>query len=135
VFSYSELIDSICCVHVSSDMPIARKASLKRFLEKRKNRLTAGDPYPAAANESSKPAVKDEGAPWLSVNSALSLSWEESDGEHAPRDQKETTATAATTTTTYYCLLFFLKIYLDHETCFTPWHLHRLLVASGELAS
>ncbi|RLN40953.1 hypothetical protein C2845_PM01G05090 [Panicum miliaceum] len=57
-----------------TDMPIARKASLKRFLEKRKNRLTAGDPYPAAASESSKPAVKDEGAPWLSVNSALSLS-------------------------------------------------------------
>jgi jasmonate ZIM domain-containing protein len=57
-----------------TDMPIARKASLKRFMEKRKNRLTAGDPYPAAANESSKPAVKDEGAPWLSVNSALSLS-------------------------------------------------------------
>lgn len=59
-----------------TDMPIARKASLKRFLEKRKNRLTAGDPYPAAASESIKPAAKDEaGAPWLSsVNSALSLS-------------------------------------------------------------
>jgi len=59
-----------------TDMPIARKASLKRFLEKRKNRLTAGDPYPAAASESIKPALKDEaGAPWLSsVNSALSLS-------------------------------------------------------------
>ncbi|KAG2543005.1 protein TIFY 11c-like [Panicum virgatum] len=59
-----------------TDMPIARKASLKRFLEKRKNRLTAGDPYPAAARESIKPALKDEaGAPWLSsVNSALSLS-------------------------------------------------------------
>jgi jasmonate ZIM domain-containing protein len=57
-------------------MPIARKASLKRFLEKRKNRITAGDPYPAAAatTESSKPAaVKEEGAPWLGVNSALSL--------------------------------------------------------------
>jgi len=59
-----------------TDMPIARKASLKRFLEKRKDRLTAGDPYPAAASESIKPAAKDEaGAPWLSsVNSALSLS-------------------------------------------------------------
>jgi len=58
-----------------TDMPIARKASLKRFLEKRKDRLTAGDPYPAAASESIKPAAKDEaGAPWLSsVNSALSL--------------------------------------------------------------
>jgi len=59
-----------------TDMPIARKASLKRFLEKRKNRLTAGDPYPAAASESIKPALKDEaGAPRLSsVNSALSWS-------------------------------------------------------------
>ncbi|CAN6302061.1 unnamed protein product [Urochloa humidicola] len=58
-----------------TDMPIARKASLKRFLEKRKNRLTAGDPYPAAASESSKPAaLKEEGAPWLGVSSALSLS-------------------------------------------------------------
>lgn len=64
-----------------TDMPLARKVSLKRFLEKRKNRLTAADPYPAAAataaaSESSTkpPAVKDEGAPWLGVNSALSLS-------------------------------------------------------------
>ncbi|CAN6285472.1 unnamed protein product [Urochloa humidicola] len=58
-----------------TDMPIARKASLKRFLQKRKNRLTAGDPYPAAASESSKPAaVQEEGAPWLGVSSALSLS-------------------------------------------------------------
>jgi jasmonate ZIM domain-containing protein len=49
--------------------------SLKRFLEKRKNRLTAADPYPAEASESSTkpPAVKDEGAPWLRVSSALSL--------------------------------------------------------------
>ena len=60
-----------------TDMPLARKVSLKRFLEKRKNRLTAADPYPAAASESSTkqpPAVKEEGAPWLGVCSALSLS-------------------------------------------------------------
>jgi len=61
-----------------TDMPLARKVSLKRFLEKRKNRLTAADPYPAAAaSESSTklpPAVKEEGAPWLGVSSALSLS-------------------------------------------------------------
>lgn len=60
-----------------TDMPLARKVSLKRFLEKRKNRLTAADPYPATASESSTkplPAVKDEGAPWLGVSSALSLS-------------------------------------------------------------
>jgi jasmonate ZIM domain-containing protein len=57
-------------------MPLARKVSLKRFLEKRKNRLTAADPYPAAAASESTtkpPAVKDEGAPWLGVSSALSL--------------------------------------------------------------
>uniref|UniRef100_A0A0A9BXQ1 Protein TIFY n=1 Tax=Arundo donax TaxID=35708 RepID=A0A0A9BXQ1_ARUDO len=53
------------------DMPIARKASLQRFLEKRKNRLTAADPYPAA-NELTK-HVKDDGAPWLGDNSRLSL--------------------------------------------------------------
>ncbi|WVZ55689.1 hypothetical protein U9M48_006317 [Paspalum notatum var. saurae] len=62
-----------------TDMPLARKVSLRRFLEKRKNRLTAADPYPAstAASESTtstKPAVKQEAAPWLGVNSALSLS-------------------------------------------------------------
>lgn len=61
------------------DMPIARKASLQRFLEKRKNRLAERDPYPVAsapaeaAKESSKP-VKEGGAPWLGVNSMLSLS-------------------------------------------------------------
>lgn len=61
------------------DMPIARKASLQRFLEKRKNRLAERDPYPVASasaeavKESSKP-VKEGGAPWLGVNSMLSLS-------------------------------------------------------------
>ncbi|XP_062216599.1 protein TIFY 11c-like isoform X2 [Phragmites australis] len=54
------------------DMPIARKASLQRFLEKRKNRLAAVDPYPAA-NWSTK-HVKGDAAPWLGVNSRLSLS-------------------------------------------------------------
>lgn len=64
-----------------TDMPLARKVSLKRFLEKRKNRLTAADPYPPAevASESTstttKPVVKEESAPWVvGVNSALSLS-------------------------------------------------------------
>ncbi|KAL6649329.1 hypothetical protein ACP70R_013553 [Stipagrostis hirtigluma subsp. patula] len=63
----------------SPDMPIARKASLQRFLEKRKSRLTAGDPYPApsspaAASESSSKPAKDGGAPWLGVNPMLTLS-------------------------------------------------------------
>ncbi|KAM3230962.1 hypothetical protein ACQJBY_061242 [Aegilops geniculata] len=66
-----------------SDLPIARKASLHRFLEKRKSRLAAADPYPAplaaapgagAAKETAgKAAPEDGGAPWLGVNSALQL--------------------------------------------------------------
>ncbi|KAK1652530.1 hypothetical protein QYE76_070335 [Lolium multiflorum] len=62
--------------HFLEDMP--RKASLQRFLEKRKSRIAAADPYlvaPArAAKETAKPvAVGDGGAPWLSVNSGLNL--------------------------------------------------------------
>ncbi|XP_020167950.1 protein TIFY 11c [Aegilops tauschii subsp. strangulata] len=65
-----------------SDLPIARKASLHRFLAKRKSRLAAADPYPAplaapgagAAKETAGKAVpEDGGAPWLGVNSALQL--------------------------------------------------------------
>uniref|UniRef100_A0A0E0K9N7 Protein TIFY n=1 Tax=Oryza punctata TaxID=4537 RepID=A0A0E0K9N7_ORYPU len=59
------------------DMPIARKVSLQRFLEKRKNRLVAAEPLPAAVvsppewekkeaeSSSSKRAKKDDGASWL----------------------------------------------------------------------
>ncbi|XP_044982832.1 protein TIFY 11c-like [Hordeum vulgare subsp. vulgare] len=66
-----------------ADLPIARKASLHRFLEKRKSRLATVDPYPAplaapgaaAAKETAggKRAPEDGGAPWLGVNSALQL--------------------------------------------------------------
>ncbi|KAL1532918.1 protein TIFY 10A-like [Salvia divinorum] len=45
---------------LGSDLPIARKNSLARFLEKRKDRITAAAPYQA-----SKPAVKEE--PWLEM--------------------------------------------------------------------
>ncbi|KAL5218684.1 hypothetical protein ABZP36_019368 [Zizania latifolia] len=63
------------------DMPIARKVSLQRFLEKRKNRLAATESFPAALQpesekeESSKRAKKGgDGAPWLgAVNPTLSL--------------------------------------------------------------
>ncbi|KAM0835353.1 hypothetical protein ACQ4PT_062986 [Festuca glaucescens] len=67
---------SVPAQHFLADMP--RKASLRRFLEKRKTRLAAADPYlvaPArAAKETAKPvAVGDSGAPWLGVNSGLNL--------------------------------------------------------------
>ncbi|KAG8073704.1 hypothetical protein GUJ93_ZPchr0006g42934 [Zizania palustris] len=54
------------------DMPIARKVSLQRFLQKRKNRLVATESFPSASppesekEESSKRAKKEgDGAPWL----------------------------------------------------------------------
>ncbi|GAA0170600.1 hypothetical protein LIER_24825 [Lithospermum erythrorhizon] len=47
-----------------NDLPIARKASLTRFLEKRKDRLTAKAPYQMGAT--SKP-VEGKGKPWLGL--------------------------------------------------------------------
>ncbi|KAK4774540.1 hypothetical protein SAY86_009475 [Trapa natans] len=51
---------------IVSDLPIARRASLHRFLEKRKDRITARSPYSAAAPEvpASKPS---QGKPWLGL--------------------------------------------------------------------
>ncbi|XP_057806603.1 protein TIFY 10A-like [Salvia miltiorrhiza] len=51
---------------LGSDLPIARKNSLARFLEKRKDRITGTAPYQA-----SKPAVKAE--PWLEMGSQYPL--------------------------------------------------------------
>ncbi|KAL3747051.1 hypothetical protein ACJRO7_015913 [Eucalyptus globulus] len=51
-----------------SDLPIARRNSLHRFLEKRKDRITARAPYPTAASAAappSKPAA--ESKPWLTL--------------------------------------------------------------------
>ncbi|KAJ1697625.1 hypothetical protein LUZ63_006137 [Rhynchospora breviuscula] len=65
-----------------SDLPIARKASLHRFLEKRKDRLNARAPYQASTSPE-KPSLHKEGEsqPWLglgaqAVKSGLSLSSE-----------------------------------------------------------
>ncbi|XP_047967866.1 protein TIFY 10A-like [Salvia hispanica] len=46
---------------LGSDLPIARKNSLARFLEKRRDRVAGAAPYKA-----SKPAVKAE--PWLEMD-------------------------------------------------------------------
>ncbi|KAG6385728.1 hypothetical protein SASPL_154606 [Salvia splendens] len=46
---------------LGSDLPIARKNSLARFLEKRRDRVAGAAPYQA-----SKPAVKAE--PWLEMD-------------------------------------------------------------------
>uniref|UniRef100_A0A0D9VQA2 Protein TIFY n=1 Tax=Leersia perrieri TaxID=77586 RepID=A0A0D9VQA2_9ORYZ len=72
------------CQPCLPDMPIARKVSLQRFLEKRKNRLTTMEPVTSSSpesekkvedQESSKRAKKDagDGAVWLEVNPTLSL--------------------------------------------------------------
>ncbi|KAG8376247.1 hypothetical protein BUALT_Bualt09G0043200 [Buddleja alternifolia] len=53
---------------LDSDLPIARKNSLARFLEKRKDRIAANAPYPAskqAAAAPPKPAV--ESVAWLGL--------------------------------------------------------------------
>ncbi|KAF0892760.1 hypothetical protein E2562_017723 [Oryza meyeriana var. granulata] len=58
-----------------SEMPIARKASLQRFLQKRKHRIITSDPYKKAVAPSPAPdksfaavkPVKDEPATWLGL--------------------------------------------------------------------
>ncbi|XP_062189310.1 protein TIFY 10b-like [Phragmites australis] len=50
----------------ASDMPIARKASLHRFLEKRKDRLNAKTPYQTSLD--AKPVKEEpENQPWLGL--------------------------------------------------------------------
>ncbi|KAL0410394.1 UNVERIFIED_CONTAM: protein TIFY 10A [Sesamum latifolium] len=55
---------------LDSDLPIARKNSLARFLEKRKDRITANAPYPAS--KAAAPAVAKAEA-WLGLGPQLPL--------------------------------------------------------------
>lgn len=65
---------------VVSDLPIARKASLTRFLEKRKDRITARAPYQAgnsaAAEAAPVPSKAAEGKSWLGLASQSPLPFE-----------------------------------------------------------
>ncbi|OWM74379.1 protein TIFY 10b-like isoform X2 [Punica granatum] len=51
---------------IASDLPIARRASLHRFLEKRKDRVTARSPYAGATSEATPPKPS-ESKPWLGL--------------------------------------------------------------------
>ncbi|KAL6656955.1 hypothetical protein ACP70R_004735 [Stipagrostis hirtigluma subsp. patula] len=51
----------------ASDMPIARKASLHRFLEKRKDRLNAKTPYQASPSDVKPVKEEPESQPWLGL--------------------------------------------------------------------
>ncbi|PSS02044.1 Protein TIFY 10A like [Actinidia chinensis var. chinensis] len=51
---------------VVSDLPIARKASLARFLEKRKDRIVAKAPYPTS-NSTAYPSKPAETKSWLGL--------------------------------------------------------------------
>ncbi|KAL3623572.1 hypothetical protein CASFOL_032388 [Castilleja foliolosa] len=57
--------------HATSDLPIARKNSLARFLEKRKGRIIASAPYQASKPTTPFKPVKTE--PWLELAPQLPL--------------------------------------------------------------
>ncbi|CAL5074126.1 unnamed protein product [Urochloa decumbens] len=60
-----------------SDMPIARRNSLHRFLEKRKGRITAKAPYqvnsPVGGVEASKQATSGEKKSWLGLSQEVTV--------------------------------------------------------------
>ena len=63
----------------ASDMPIMRKASLHRFLEKRKDRLNANAPYQTSPSDAAPVKKEPESQAWLglgpnAVKSNLNLS-------------------------------------------------------------
>ncbi|XP_042517873.1 protein TIFY 10A-like [Macadamia integrifolia] len=60
---------------IASDLPIARKASLHRFLEKRKDRISAKAPYPPVNNLAETTSSKQaEGKTWLGLASDAATS-------------------------------------------------------------
>ncbi|KAL8102714.1 protein TIFY 10A-like [Apium graveolens] len=64
VVGANSLVEAIRPQPIVSDLPIARKASLTRFLEKRKDRITARAPY---VSPTTKPA---ESKSWLGLAAA-----------------------------------------------------------------
>lgn len=50
-----------------SDLPIARRNSLHRFLEKRKDRITAKAPYPTTGSPATPPSKPAESKSWLTL--------------------------------------------------------------------
>ncbi|XP_074565711.1 protein TIFY 10a-like [Curcuma longa] len=56
----------------SSDMPIARRHSLHRFLEKRKDRIHSKAPYQGNSSSSMKEAKPESSQPWLNLGREIS---------------------------------------------------------------
>ncbi|XP_008782803.2 protein TIFY 10a-like [Phoenix dactylifera] len=56
----------------ASNLPIARRASLHRFLEKRKDRIHANVPYQVNGSSEMVAPVKQESQPWLGLGSQIS---------------------------------------------------------------
>ncbi|XP_043719476.1 protein TIFY 10A [Telopea speciosissima] len=59
---------------IVSDLPIARKASLHRFLEKRKDRISAKAPYPPVNNSAVTSSKQPESQEWLGLASNVATS-------------------------------------------------------------
>ncbi|KAG4136221.1 hypothetical protein ERO13_D08G267400v2 [Gossypium hirsutum] len=56
-----------CVRPIPGDLPIARRASLHRFLEKRKDRITSKAPYPINGSAGASPPKPGNSKPWLGL--------------------------------------------------------------------